>query len=207
MELHLEIRFECQVAKSGYKFDDDGFVRPIDRGRGFIQKPLEEIAVFEFLELLSALDEGYQTGLPSKREQSEIIRFYNRWGFLEWYDRDSEMAPWLLRAMAENFETRAGAPSQIKIEADASNSSIVFGEIELLRHALWIAKTKADEAKYTVCEYLTRCGQPRIRRKGTCPPKCRVKINGPSSWGNGCQQVYDNQRRRGTLGKNKTKDK
>ena len=207
MELHLEIRFECKVAKSGYKFDENGFVLPIDKGRGFIQKPLEEIAVFEFLELLTELDGDYQTGLPSKREQSEIIRFYNRWGFIEWYDRDREMAPLLLRALAENFETRAGAPSQIKIEAERSNRSIVYGEIELLRHALWIAKTKADEAKYTTCEYLIRCGQPRMRRKGTCPPKCRVKINGRSSWGNGCQQVYDNQRRRRTLETNKTKEK
>lgn len=199
MLFNVEIRFTCQIATSGYKFGEDGFVRPINPERGYIEKPLEEIAVFEFVELLSALDQNYKNGLPSEREQKAIIRFYNRWGFLEWYDSESEMAPWLLRALKENFETAGAAPKTIELHADNQDSAAVYGKIELMRHALWIAKIKADESKYTTCQFFKEFGYARQRRNGSCPPKCRVKINGPKSWGKGCQQVVNNWRERGKI--------
>ena len=87
----------------------------------------------------------------------------------------------------------------MQLVEDQTDLSVVFGKIELLRHALGIAKVRADRTKFTTCEYLKIYGHARDRRKGSCPPRCRVKRNGEKSWGNGCQQVNDNNRRRGKL--------
>jgi len=200
--MYLEIRFTCKVANSGYAFDDEGWIKPVNPLRGYFEKPLNEIAVFELIDLFEFLDESYQSGLPSRAEQTEIIRFYNRWGFLEWYSKEREMAPWLIRSIKETWDTVAATPISMQLVQDQTDLSEVYGNIELLRHALGIAKVRANKTKFTSCEYLKIYGHPRDRKKGSCPPRCRIKRNGKKSWGKGCQQVHDNHKRRGKLNNN-----
>ena len=60
--MFIEIKFNCSVANSGYEFDEHGMVRPKDTSRGFNQIPLDEIAVFEFIDLFEYLDGEYKAG-------------------------------------------------------------------------------------------------------------------------------------------------
>ncbi len=209
-KMFIEIKYTCHVWNSGYAFDENGWVRPIDKNQDYQTKPLDEIAVFELTDLFGYLDRDYETGLPSRLEQSEILRFYNRWGSLgmEWIGKpniDAEPASVQLRALKDFWHTQVFAPFSINIiHHDADNE--IWGQPKSLFDALVLIKSRLDKSSYTTCEYFNIYGEPRGRRglnSGTCPPKCRVKKqpitkfnpNG-NSWGKGCQKVHDNKRRR-----------
>ena len=201
--MFIEIKFKCTVAKSGYEFDEHGMVRPKDPSQGFKQIPLDEIAVFEFTDLFEYLDAEYKTGLPSRTEQVEILRFYNHWGFLQLPEEESEPASIIIRSMRDFWFTSGFAPIQIDIKEEKDT---LFGQPKLLMHSLSLVKERLDESMYTTCQYYKIYGEKRGRRgknSGSCPPKCRVKKqpitkfnpNG-NSWGKKCQKVHDNKVRR-----------
>ena len=203
--MFIEIKYTCRVWNSGYVFDENGWVKPLDRNQDYKYKPLEEIAVFELTDLFEALDSDYESGLPSSLEQDEILRFYNRWGFLgmEWIGKpniDAEPASVELRALKKFWHTQAFAPFSINIvHHDADNE--IWGQPKSLFDALVLIKSRLDKSSYTTCEYFNIYGEPRGRRgpsSGTCPPKCRVKRQpktkfNPSgnSWGKGCQRNHN----------------
>ena len=191
--MFIEIKFNCSVARSGYEFDEHGMVRPKDPSQGFKQVPLDEIAVFEFTDLFEYLDAEYKTGLPSRTEQVEILRFYNHWGFLMLPEDESESASVLIRSMRDFWFTSGFAPIQVDIKEEKDN---LFGQPKLLQHALSLAKVYANDANYTQCQYFQVHQRQRKRRKGTCPPKCRVRRHGETSWGKGCQRNFIMERTR-----------
>ena len=206
--MFIQIKYICRVWNSGYAFDENGWVRPIDKNQDYKIKPLDEIAVFELTDLFGYLDREYETGLPSYLEQSEILRFYNRWGFLDVDylgkpDLDAEPASVLLRALKDFWHTQVYAPSSINLIQEGNE---IWGHPKSLFEALVLIKSRLDRSSYTTCEYFNIYGEPRGRRgpnSGTCPPKCRVKKQpitkfnpDGNSWGKGCQKVHDNKRRR-----------
>jgi len=206
--MFIEIKFTCRVWNSGYAFDENGWVMPIDKNQDYQLKPLDEIAVFELTDLFGYLDRGYETGLPSQLEQREILRFYNRWGSLDmkWIgkpDIDAEPTPVELRVLKETWDTQEFAPTSINLVQEGSE---IWGQPQSLFEAIILLKSRLDKASYATCEYYNIYNEPRHRRgpnSGSCPPKCRVKKqpitkfnpNG-NSWGSGCQKVHDNKRRR-----------
>ena len=191
--MFIEIKFNCTVAKSGYEFDEYGMVRPKDVSQGFNKVALDEIAVFEFTDLFEYLDAEYKAGLPSRTEQVEILRFYNHWGFLQLPEEESESASIIIRSMRDFWFTSGFAPMQVDVKEDGD---LLFGQPKLLMHALSLAKVYANEANYTQCQYFKVHQRQRKRRKGTCPPKCRVRRHGETSWGKGCQRNFIMERTR-----------
>ena len=188
--MFLEIKFDCYVANSGYEFFEylPGWVRPKDISKGISVKPLEEIAVFELNDLFDYLDSDYETGLPSRDEQIEILRFYNRWGFLGLPNDPAEPASLELRNIRDAWLSARFAPVSVDIKEGDQD---IFGQPKLLIHALSLLKTRIDESSYTICEYHKVHGKPRDRRKGSCPPRCRVKRYGDKpSWGKSCQPAF-----------------
>lgn len=208
--MFIEIKFKCLVWNSGYAFDENGWVMPIDKNQDYQLKPLDEIAVFELTDLFGYLDSDYETGLPSKLEQQEILRFYDRWGSLnmQWIgkpDCDAEPTPVELRVLKETWDTQDFAPKSINLVHEGNE---IWGQPKSLLEAIFLLKSRLDESSYTTCEYFNIYGEPRGRRgpnSGSCPPKCRVKKqpitkfnpNG-NSWGRKCQKVHDNRVRRAT---------
>ena len=212
--MFIEVRFTCRVWNSGYVFDENGWVRPADRNQDVQYKALDEIAVFELTDLFGYLDSDYETGLPSRVEQKEILKFYNRWGSLGTWNApgtgwigdpniDAEPALDELRLLKETWDTQEFVSGSIKLFQDGSE---IWGQPRNLFDAIVLIKSRLDKSSYTTCEYFNIYGDPRGRRglnSGSCPPKCRVKKqpitkfnpNG-NSWGKGCQKVHDNKRRR-----------
>ena len=206
--MFIEIKFTCRVWNSGYAFNENGWVMPIDKNQDYQLKPLDEIAVFELTDLFGYLDREYETGLPSQLEQREILRFYDRWGSLnmKWIgkpDIDAEPTPVELRVLKETWHTQEFAPTSINLVQEGNE---IWGQPKSLFEAIILLKSRLDRSSYATCEYFNIYSEPRGRRgpnSGSCPPKCRVKKqpitkfnpNG-NSWGNGCQKVHDNKRRR-----------
>ena len=203
--MFIEVRYTCRVSKLGYYFDEFGGVRPIGKKPEFIFKPLEEIAIFELTDLFEALDPAFKTGTPNMLEQTETLRFYNRWGFIQLQNTEAESSPILLRALKDFWFTDGFAPLSVDIKQYGKD---LVAEPKLLVHALALMKTRLDETMYATCKYFELYGEQRPRRgpnSGACPPKCRVKKqqitkanpNG-NSWGRKCQKVHDNRVRRAT---------
>jgi len=206
--MFVEIKFTCRVWNSGYAFDENGWVTPIDKNQGYQLKPLDEIAVFELTDLFGYLDRDYETGLPSQLEQREILRFYNRWGSLnmQWIgkpDGDAEPTPVELRVLKATWDTQDFAPTSINLVQEGNE---IWGQPKSLFEAIVLLKSRLNKSSYATCEYFNIYGEPRGRRgpsSGSCPPKCRVKKQSKTkfnpngnSWGKGCQKVHDNKRRR-----------